>query len=206
MIQAIIFDLGEVFLNKKPTATTEALASLGLTEWDSSLEKLERKFEIGAITPDAFIKELQSRTKNASEPEVIEAWNASISDFPLKRLEFLQKLAASYRLFLLSNTDAIHIEKFEEEAGSSFYSDFYRCFEKVYYSHETGVRKPNADAFLMLVKNHNLQPKRTLFVDDKKANTDAAEALGFKIWTLDKESEDVTQLFDRKIVSFEKAP
>lgn len=206
MIQAIIFDLGDVFLNRKPTATTEALTALGLTEWDSNLEKLERKFETGTVTPDAFIKELQSRTNNASEAEVIEAWNASIGDFPLKRLEFLQKISDSYRLFLLSNTDSIHIEKFEEEAGSSFYSDFYRCFEKVYYSHETGVRKPNAEAYLMLVKNHNLQPKRTLFVDDKKANTDAAEALGFKTWTLQKDSEDVTQLFERKIVTFEKAP
>jgi putative hydrolase of the HAD superfamily len=206
MIQAIIFDLGDVFLNKKPEAKTAALAALGLTDWNSDLEKLERKFEIGAITPTTFIKELQHHTNNASETEIIEAWNASIGDFPLKRLEFLQKLSASYRLFLLSNTDAIHIEKFEEEAGSSFYSDFYRCFEKVYYSHETGVRKPNAEAFLMLVKNHNLQPKRTLFVDDKKANTDAAEALGFKVWTLQKETEEVTQLFDRKIVTYEKAP
>ena len=54
MIQAIIFDLGDVFLNKKPEAKTVALATLGLTDWNSDLEKLERKFEIGAITPVSY--------------------------------------------------------------------------------------------------------------------------------------------------------
>ena len=46
----------------------------------------------------------------------------------------LQKLSKKYRLFLLSNTDAIHIETFERENGVSFYSDFYQSFEKVYFS------------------------------------------------------------------------
>ncbi|MFP9116084.1 HAD family hydrolase [Flavobacterium sp. RHBU_3] len=205
MVQAIIFDLGDVFLNKNPEAQRRALAALGLTDWDSELQKLERRFEVGAMSREYFIKTLQQRTNNASESEIADAWNASIGDFPLKRLEFLQKLSENYRLFLLSNTDSIHIEKFEHDTGSSFYGDFYQCFEKVYYSHETGVRKPDAEAFNMLIKNHNLHPKRTLMVDDKKANTDVAEALGMKVWTLLKEEEDVTQLFDRPIFSLEKS-
>lgn len=206
MVQAIIFDLGDVFLNKNPYAKNQALANLGLTSWNNHLTALEQRFETGAVNRTDFVKTLQGYTKNASEIEVIDAWNASIGDFPLERLEFLQNLSNSYRLFLLSNTDPIHIDKFEEDAGISFYGDFYRCFEKVYYSHETGVRKPDTAAFSMLAKNHGLQPKRTLVVDDKKVNTTAAKALGFKTWTLEKETQDVTELFERKIVTLEKAP
>jgi putative hydrolase of the HAD superfamily len=52
--------------------------------------------------------------------EILKAWNAVLLDFPLYRLEFLQMLSTKYRLFLLSNTDAIHIAKFESTTGISF--------------------------------------------------------------------------------------
>jgi len=87
----------------------------------------------------------------------------------------------------------------------SFYSDFYQCFEKVYFSHEIGVRKPNAEAFNYVITNHDIQPKRTLVVDDKKFNTDAAEALGFMVWNLQKGIEDVVDLFDKKVIPIEAA-
>ena len=99
--------------------------------------------------------------------------------FPYIRLEFLQMLSQKYRLFLLSNTDSIHIETFENKTGISFYSDFYQCFEKVYFSFEIGMRKPNADVFQYIINKHELSPKRTLFVDDKKENTDTAACFRF---------------------------
>ncbi|MBF01504.1 HAD-IA family hydrolase [Flavobacterium coralii] len=205
MVNTIVFDFGDVFINKNSKAKDEALASLGLTEWNEDLEELEKQLETGVISAKEFLKGLQPYTDNASLEAIKEAWNAGIENFPLYRLEFLQKLATSYRLFLLSNTDPIHIEKFEHDSGASFYSDFYQCFEKVYFSHEIGIRKPDEGAYNYLINNHDIQPKRTLLVDDKKFNTDAAEALGFKVWRLQKGSEDVTELFDKKIIPFNEA-
>jgi len=109
-------------------------------------------------------------------------------------------LSKKYRLFLLSNTDSIHIETFENRSGISFYSDFYQCFEKVYFSFEIGMRKPNADVFQYLIKKHELSPKRTLFVDDKKENTDSAASLGFNGWNLQVGQEDVVDLFEKNII------
>lgn len=205
MINAIIFDFGDIFLNKNQEAQIKALKDLGLIEWNDELEKLEKKFETGNINEDAFLKGIQKHIPKATKEQIREAWNKGIEDFPLYRLEFLQKLSANYRLFLLSNTDPIHIEKFEHDAGASFYSDFYQCFEKVYFSHEIGVRKPDAEAYNYLVNNHDIQPKRTLLIDDKKFNTDAAEKLGFRVWTLNPEKEDVTELFDKKIIPLDEA-
>jgi len=205
MVNTIIFDMGDVFLNKDKQAKVAALENIGIFEWNDDLEKLEEELETGRIDEEKYLKGIQPHTNGASLEAIKDAWNAGITDFPLYRLEFLQKLSANYRLFLLSNTDPIHIEKFEQEAGASFYSDFYQCFEKVYFSHEIGVRKPNADAFNYVLNNHqDIQPKRTLMVDDKKFNTDAAAELGFKVWNLQKGDEDVVDLFEKSGVTLEE--
>ena len=201
MVNTIIFDMGDVFLNKDKQAKVAALENIGIFDWNDDLEKLEEKLETGKIDGDEYLTGMQKHSNGASIEAVKDAWNAGITDFPLYRLEFLQKLKENYRLFLLSNTDPIHIEKFEDEAGASFYSDFYQCFEKVYFSHEIGVRKPNADAFNYVLNNHqDIQPKRTLMVDDKKFNTDAAAELGFLVWNLQKGDEDVVDLFEKSVL------
>ena len=198
MIDTIIFDFGDVFINLDKQGTINSLKKLGLSEWNEDLNQLNLKFEKGQISEENFLLGIQKHIPNASAEEVLSAWNAVLLDFPLRRLEFLQKLSKKYRLFLLSNTDAIHIETFERENGVSFYSDFYQSFEKVYFSFELGMRKPDVEIFNYLLKKHNLSSKRTLFVDDKKENTDAALSLGFQIWNLQVGKEDVVDLFSKK--------
>ncbi|MBF2709150.1 HAD family hydrolase [Flavobacterium soyangense] len=198
MIDTIIFDFGDVFINLDKQATINSLKKLGLSQWNKDLDQLNLQFEKGQISQENFLFGIQKHIPNASIDEILNAWNAILLDFPLKRLEFLQKLSKKYRLFLLSNTDAIHIETFERENGTSFYSDFYQCFEKIYFSFELGMRKPDAEIFNYLLKKHDLSAKRTLFVDDKKENTDAALSLGFKIWNLQVGKEDVMELFSKK--------
>jgi putative hydrolase of the HAD superfamily len=125
-------------------------------------------FEKGKITELQFIETFQKYIPNADVHDIRKAWNAVIGEFPLYRLEFLQMLSHKYRLFLLTNTDSIHISRFEHKVGVSFFSDFYQCFEKVYYSYEMGMRKPSPEIFNYIINKHDLSPKRTLFVDDKK--------------------------------------
>ena len=205
MINTIVFDFGDVFINKEKDKKKQAFEDLGLSDWNDELHELEGKLETGKISEEAFLKGIQAHVPDASLSDIKEAWNTAMGDFPLKRLEFLQKLSENYRLFLLSNTDPLHIEKFEQDNGASFYSDFYQCFEKVYFSHEIGIRKPNDEAYNYLINKHEIQPKRTLFVDDKKFNTDAAEALGFKVWQIRVGEDDVVEMFDKKILGPEEA-
>ena len=200
MINTIIFDFGDIFINLNKQATMDALQRLGMSEWNEDLDHLNIQFETGQISRENFLLGIQKHVPNASINEILEAWNAILLDFPLYRLEFLQMLSKKYRLFLLSNTDAIHIETFEQKNGISFYSDFYQCFEKVYFSFEVEMRKPSPEIFNYLVNKHDLAPKRTLFIDDKKENTDAALALGFQVWNLQVGEEDVVNLFDKKII------
>jgi putative hydrolase of the HAD superfamily len=200
MINTIIFDFGDIFINLDKQATIDGLQKLGLSQWNQDLDQLNQQFEMGLISPKDFISGFQKQLPNASTEEILTAWNAVLLDFPLYRLEFLQMLSKKYRLFLLSNTDSIHIETFEQKTGITFYSDFYHCFEKVYFSFEIGIRKPDIEIYNYVLNKHELSPKRTLFIDDKKENTDAAQTLGIQVWNLQVGQEDVVDLFDKKII------
>ena len=200
MIDTIIFDFGDIFINLDKDATPLALKKLGLKEWNSNLDALNLDFEKGKISETEFMIGFQNYIPNATINQIREAWNAILLDFPLYRLEFLQMLSQKYRLFLLSNTDSIHIEQFQHKAGIPFYRDFYQCFEKVYFSFELGMRKPDSAIFEFVIKEHNLFPKNTLFVDDNLQNIESAEKLGLQVWHLQKGEEDVIDLFANKII------
>ncbi len=200
MINTIIFDFGDIFVNLEKETSINEFKKLGLDGPNEELLAMNDLFERGKITELQFIESFQKYIPEADMLDIRKAWNSVIGEFPLYRLEFLQMLSTKYRLFLLTNTDAIHISRFEHMAGISFFSDFYQCFEKVYYSFEMGMRKPEPEIFNYILKKHDLSPKRTLFVDDKKENTDAAAALGIQVWNLNVGQEDVVDLFEKKIL------
>ncbi|WP_130735593.1 HAD family phosphatase [Flavobacterium sp. J27] len=197
MIDTIIFDFGDVFINLDHNATEKALQNLGVREWNSELDALNKSYEVGKIDELAFIEGIQRHTNAADLLTIREAWNAILLDFPLYRLEFLQMIGSKYRLFLLSNTDSTHIDKFEHKVGQSFARDFYSCFEKVYFSFEIGQRKPDENTYKYIINNHNLVPKKTLFVDDKLENIEGAQKAGLQTWHLNPKKEDVTLLFEK---------
>ncbi len=200
MINSIIFDFGDIFINLEKEASINEFKKLGLDGPNEELIAMYDLFEKGKITEMQFIEGFQKHIPNADIHDIRKAWNSIIGEFPLYRLEFLQMLSSKYRLFLLTNTDAIHISRFEHMVGVSFFSDFYQCFEKVYYSFEMGMRKPDPNIYNTILKKHDLSPKRTLFIDDKKENTDAAASLGIQVWNLQVGQEDVVDLFEKKLL------
>ena len=160
MINTIIFDFGDIFVNLEKDTSLNEFKKLGLNGPNQELLEMNDLFEKGKITELQFIEGFQKHIPNADVLDIRKAWNSIIGDFPLYRLEFLQMLSQKYRLFLLTNTDAIHISRFEHMAGISFFSDFYQCFEKVYYSFEMGMRKPDPNIFNFILKKHDLSPKQ----------------------------------------------
>lgn len=200
MIDAIIFDFGDVFINLNRKLTTDSFKKLGLESWNDNLEHLNFQFEMGAISETAFLEGIQKEIPNTSIENIKTAWNTILADFPKYRLDFVKKLSQEYRLFLLSNTDAIHISNFEKNIGKTYYKEFYACFEKIYFSFELGLRKPDPAIYKHVLEEQNLKSESTLFVDDKKENTDAAAALGINVWELQVGQEDVTDLFIKNLI------
>ncbi|NNJ89818.1 MAG: HAD family phosphatase [Eudoraea sp.] len=196
MIKNIIFDFGDVFINLDKSATMQALVKAGYKEIPEGLFPLVFSYEKGIIDTQSFIDAVRGFLPNSTEEEIMEAWNAIILDFPEKRLQFLQKLAntQNYRLFLLSNTNELHIQKVISQLGERKYEAFKAFFEGFYLSHRIGMRKPDPEIFKMFLTEHGLKAKETLFVDDTLEHILSAKSLGFQTWHLMVGKEDVTEL------------
>ena len=184
MIKNIIFDFGDIFINLDKEGLHNALLSLGIKEWNAELSELNESFEKGNCSEEFFLSGMQKHTSNKNLEEIKSSWCKILGDFPIQRLEFLENLKPNYRLFLLSNTDAIHIAHFKETVGIDFYNRFFTSFEKVYFSFEMGLRKPQPEIYTQVLNENDLIAAETLFVDDKKENTDAAAQLGIQVWNL----------------------
>ncbi|MDD3004045.1 HAD family phosphatase [Flavobacterium sp.] len=197
MIKNIIFDFGDVLIDLNKTDWQKALQSIGINSWTDEINAINDLYEKGLCSEAAFLSEIQKLGTSTSIEEIKRNWCTILGDFPLNRLEFLENISQNYRLFLLSNTDAIHIAHFRKTVGEEFYSRFINAFEKTYFSYEMGLRKPQPEIYTRVLVENDLIPAETLFVDDKKENTDAAQQLGIQTWNLQVEKEDVVEMFDK---------
>ena len=90
---------------------------------------------------------------------------------------------------MLSNTNELHTQEFVKIAARQqlSISSNYDMFEKVWYSNELGMRKPNPAIFDYALRDAGLNPQETLFVDDLKENVEAAASVGIQTRQITKE-------------------
>ena len=195
MIKNIIFDFGDIFINLDKQAPLLEMAKFGFTELTPELDTIFKKYEMGLMESDDFINRLQAIFTNATKDQIKDACNSIILDFPEDRLKFIEKLKNDnqYRLFLLSNTNDLHIDKVKESMGLERFNRFKNCFEVFYLSQEMKMRKPNADIYEFVLNENQLNANETFFLDDTKENTDAASKLGIHCWNLQVGKEDVLE-------------
>ena len=196
MIKNLILDFGDIFINLDKQATPRELAKLGAKALSPELTHLCMEYEKGTLSSARFLQDMAKHFPNVNETDLTTAWNAILLDFPDRRLDFLEQLANEnkYRLFLLSNTNEIHIDYVKLQMGKEKYRRFKDAFEHFYLSYEMGMRKPDREIFEYVLAQHQLVPEETLFVDDTKENTDTAASIGIKIWNLLVGQEDIVHL------------
>lgn len=141
-----------------------------------------RQYEKGLISDSSFRERFRKFTNESIEDDEIDrAWNAMLVDLPINRINLVTKLRRDYRVMVLSNTNSIHVKRFNQMlydvSGKNELSSF---FDEVYFSHEINMRKPDAEIYEFVLAENNLRPEETLFLDDNKQNLEAAEQLGIK--------------------------
>lgn len=201
-IENIIFDLGGVVLNLDYKRTTDAFQKLGLSSFAEMYSQAQQsglfdEYEKGLCSTPYFVNALLNYLPaGTSANETVAAWNAMILDFPAENLELLQSLKSQYRTFLLSNTNDIHIQAVNRALQKvSAEKSLHPFFEKVYFSCDMKMRKPDAEIFEKVCAENQLEPSRTLFIDDTAQHIAGAQAVGLKTHLLD--SGNLVQWFAR---------
>lgn len=197
-IKNIIFDFGNVLIPIDEALTHKAFKALGARNEIMDQEQIFLDYEVGKTSTKEFLKALQPYFfRKIFLKDIEKAWCALLLEFPDEHLNLLKKLKKDHSLFLYSNTNAAHIEHVKNEMGPFTYKQFSTQFTSLYYSQELGMRKPNADGFEHILKTHDLKAEETLFIDDKKENTQAAEDLGIHVWNINPETESVLNDLDK---------
>lgn len=209
-IKNIIFDLGGVIYDLNHSLSHEAFQALGMPHIErlfshSGQSEIFDHLEMGLIGPEEFrnnIREIGG--KDLSDEEIDRAFNALLLGFNHPEyFEFLKELKKHYRTFLLSNNNSIHYEfimdQLEKDGKGRTLTPY---FEKDYYSHLMGMRKPHPEIFEELLEEEGLEPEETLFIDDTLIHITTAKGLGLHTYHKKQEEnliEIVENLLGKKV-------
>lgn len=199
--EAIIFDLGGVIINLDYKKTENEFKKLFGTDFSEMYSKQSQteifnKLETGQISENEFIETMQRlSSKKVSKEKVIEAWNAMLLDIPKERISLLEKIGKEKRIFLLSNTNEIHKKAFDKIVFESYQlQGLEPLFEKAYFSHLVGMRKPNREIFDFVIQENHLTPQTTLFIDDSPQHIEGAQKAGLIAYHLEVDKHTVLDL------------
>jgi len=186
-IRNIIFDLGGVFIEIDYAKTQQAFTSLQVQNFhqfytQSHASSLFEDLETGKIEAADFYNTFRHHTNTTlADEQIEESWNALLGSFYEDRLQWLEKIKDKYKIFLLSNTNAIHHKAFmriyQQQTGRQNFDDY---FIKAYYSHQIGLRKPYMEAYLYVLDEQGLKAEETLFIDDTLPNIEGAKKAGLQ--------------------------
>ena len=204
-IKNIIFDYGNVIFSLDFSKSRQAWKGLGIADPDAFYshqrqDKIFTEFESGGVTSEqfrAYIRDVLNRP-GLTNAQIDHAWNSLLIGVAEGNHELLLELKPRYRTFLLSNINPIHYDYIMDylKTGFGFEQGNDHLFEKTYYSHLMGKRKPNTDIFEQVLDENNLASAETLFIDDNPQNTEAAKKLGINTYLMTA-PDSVQALFKR---------
>ena len=182
----ILFDLGGVILDININATLKRFYELGfppeLMHYPESMQTdIFFNYQTGKLSTGQFRNAIRKAAGvEISDHEFDEAWNAMLVGIPGERAALLKVLSKHYGLYLLSNTSALHVKVFEKMYQDVAGQPMHEVFDRIYYSHEIGLHKPDREAWEYVIKDAGIRPEETLFLDDSIHNIKASQELGFQ--------------------------
>ncbi len=186
MIKNIIFDMGGVLLDLDRQRCVESFIGLGFPQADQMLDHYAQMgilgdLEAGIATPAQFYDHVRRESKRPlTDEQITSALNSFITGLPVYKLQMLRDLASKYRIYMLSNTNAVMMPYIQEQyftqlPGLSFDDYFTRAF----LSYEMGCIKPAPEIFHKMIRAAEFNPLECMFIDDGEANVEVAARLGF---------------------------
>lgn len=177
-IKCVFFDLGHVLINVNINKCLHRCAQkskVSLTKWIEAKPTdggVSRDFDLGKITPTQFYQHIRKKFDlRMTYDEFVETY-CDVFSINSGVVDLVQKLYSKVRLSIISNTDILHF---------SYILNTYEMmslFEKPTTSFEVGVMKPEPGIYEFALHRMGVEPKHSVFVDDKYENVEGAQAVG----------------------------
>jgi HAD superfamily hydrolase (TIGR01509 family) len=190
-IKNLVFDLGGVLLNIDYHKTADAFKKLGVHQFDklysqAGANELFEALETGKISEADFYTTIQQYCEpDTTQLQIETAWNAMLLNFRRESIQYLEGLKEKYNVFLLSNTNSIHLTAFnkifQEEIGQHQLDDY---FIKAYYSHKIHQRKPYPLTYQFVLNDGGMKAEETMLIDDSIVNIEGAKEAGLQVFHL----------------------
>lgn len=193
----ILFDFGNILIDLDIPKTWQSLSDLAGDQYESAMTILKNaavfdRFETGLLSEAQLISHIQDALPgDVSATAIVNAWNAMLLGIPAKRLEMLLRLRKTHRVYLLSNTNSLHLDHVYRYLQSAHgITDFdTRYFDRTFYSHLVGLRKPDREIYEFVLGEIRAEPTETIFIDDLVENLVAPAALGLHTYLHDPSDE-----------------
>ena len=179
-ISGVLFDFGGVLWNMRWDVCQELEQAYGLPR-RALFETLYRTptweaIERGRGDREAWREEahglLEARAGRPL-PQLHEAWRAA-QHLILEHVQLARALRPSYRIGILSNSDASLRERLRDGLGIADFFDVLVC------SAEVGMAKPEPAIYRLAAERLGPPPEACVFVDDHEPNVVAAQAVGMR--------------------------
>ena len=195
MPKAIIFDLNGIFLQSQKLS-----------------DRFGKDFSVPVAQFVPKLSEIMDKVRQPNARPAFEYWSPVLAEWGVKlsEKEFWdywfqgekpsEKMIALARqlrqqgikVFILSNN-------FKERAEYyGHYPWIHDAVDKVYFSWQTGLVKPDPKAWQLVLSENSLQPEECLYFDDQEKNQRAAESVGIKSHIF-KDEEETKEIIEKMI-------
>ena len=141
-----------------------------------SFNELFNQFERNEISATDFrISVCQAINIKLTDEDFDEGWCDLYMEVRDEMDKLLPALKNRYKLVALTNTNIIHNKVWRVK-----YAAILKYFDKIFSSHEMLVRKPEEQAYKIVLDYLRCEPEEVVFLDDNIDNIEGAQKLGIK--------------------------
>jgi HAD superfamily hydrolase (TIGR01509 family) len=176
VIRSIVFDIGWVFVNLNPGPILKCLADheCDVRELHVLVHRIRlAEHETGRMTGRTLMEQVAALGKRPMSLDVAHAGWLDMFELQPRMVDLAHRLSEAYRVYLLSNIGDLHWAHVSREYR------LHHIGHGAVLSYLAGYMKPHEGIYIEAERRFELQPRETVFIDDRAENIAAAQARGW---------------------------
>lgn len=182
-IKLVLFDIGGVLINYERAFRNASIEqNIPYELIGNAFDKYDREITSGEISPqELYLKCLEENNLRADKNyDFTDSWIRDYSSI-VPTYNLIEKLKSAYQIGLFSNIYKNMIPVLKKK---KLIPDI--AYDFLFISCDTGLQKPDLEAYEHVLETTKLEPSQILFVDDRDDNLAVAEYLKWKIFKFSK--------------------